>query len=81
MPVIATSRKATTAMILERIEYLASMGTSWFWARRVARRMKQGGEKKESRLEVIKTRALQVVLKWLPVGLRRASRTHQRTNV
>src|SRR6185369_12315020 len=33
MPVIATSRKATTAMILVRIEYCASMtGISWFWA-------------------------------------------------
>src|SRR4249919_775179 len=33
MPVIATSRKATTAMILVRIEYFSSMAAiSWFWA-------------------------------------------------
>src|SRR5215207_992370 len=34
MPVIATSRNATTVMILVRMEYLASMGRiSWSWAR------------------------------------------------
>ena len=31
MPVMATSRNATTVMILERIEYFASMAEfSWF---------------------------------------------------
>src|SRR3954452_22057794 len=46
MPVIATSRNATTVMILLRIEYLASIaGISWFWARwaRLLRQSRAGG--------------------------------------
>src|SRR5436309_15370648 len=58
MPVIATSRNATTAMILVRIEYCASMARiSWFWAWQHADYDKAvNRENRERCLEGIQTR-------------------------